>query len=313
MHGWAKADKQAASVMKELQGSVIESVRSVSNYEAALTNVAQYLKDEHKAGRDAGTLRDLTPEKAVEYLEWRSEQPQKLDGSDEKLVGQKTLDQERQAIQLMQRHVTGQLPENGRLTVVKSEKEQILKSRSYSTEQISAIIERQTEKNALPSQLAHSAGLRAHELFTLRPASEQPADLRPSRDEKFRVREAGERYTVQGKGGLTREISIPRDLAQRLEATRLSEPRHMKDRGEGGVDYQQHYAINAGQRWSSSWSQASNAALGWSNGGHGLRHSYAQERMGELQRDGLHYNDALETVSQEMGHFRTTITEVYLR
>lgn len=299
MHGWVKADKQAAGVMKELQGSVVESVRSVANYEAALTNVAQHLKDEHKAGRDAGTLRDLTPERATQYLEQRGQE-----------VGQKQLDQERQAIQLMQQHVTIQLAPGERLSVVKSEQQQALDSRSYTREQISAVIERQSEKNALSSQIAHSAGLRAHELYTLRPSSEQPADPRPARDEKFSVRAEGERYTVVGKGGLTREVSLPRELARRLEATRLSEPRQVTDRG---VHYQQHYAINGGQRWSSSWGQASNAALGWSNGAHGLRHSYAQERMGELQRAGLQYRDALETVSQEMGHFRDTITEVYLR
>lgn len=299
MGKWAKADKQAASVMKELQGEHVKSVRSVANYEAALKNVAQHLKDEHKAGREAGTLRDLTPQQAQQYLEQRGEQ-----------VGQKQLDQERQAIQLMQRHVTGQLPENGRLAVIKSEKTQALDSRSYTREQVSAITQHQAEKNALSSQIAYSAGLRAHELYTLRPASEQRADLRPARDEKFSVRPQGERYTVIGKGGLTREVSVPRELADRLEATRLSEPRQVTDRG---VHYQQHYNINGGQRWSSSWSQASNAAMGWSTGAHGLRHSYAQERVGELQRSGLQYRDALETVSQEMGHFRDTITEVYLR
>ncbi|RCS56703.1 site-specific integrase, partial [Brachybacterium sp. JB7] len=62
-----------------------------------------------------------------------------------------------------------------------------------------------------------------------------------------------------------------------------------------------------------AFTRASQRGLGWSNGAHGVRHSYAQERMGELQRSGLAYRDALETVSQEMGHFRPAITEVYLR
>ncbi|MGP5714068.1 hypothetical protein ACTXPD_18980, partial [Vreelandella alkaliphila] len=103
---------------------------------------------------------------------------------------------------------------------------------------------------------------------------------------------------------------IPHELANRLEATRLGQPQQVTDRG---VYYQSHYAIGGGQRWSNSFSQASDAALGRSTGAHGLRHSYAQERMGELQRDGLNYRDALEVVSQEMGHFRDSITEVYLR
>jgi len=171
------------------------------------------------------------------------------------------------------------------------------------------VADRQHDANRLATEIAHAAGLRAHELLTLRPAAEQPADARPARDEKFAVRE-GERYTVVGKGGLCREVLIPRELADRLEAARLAEPQRVTDRG---VHYTQHYAIGGGQRWSNSWSQASNAALGWSNGAHGVRHSYAQERMGELQRAGLSYRDALETVSQEMGHFRSEITEVYLR
>ena len=45
-----------------------------------------------------------------------------------------------------------------------------------------------------------------------------------------------------------------------------------------------------------------------------MRHSYAQERYGELQvRQGLSPHDAKETLSQELGHFRAEITECYLR
>lgn len=298
MGAWAKPASQAGHIMRELQGSVVESVRSVANYERALTRVAEWLREEHRAGREGGDLRGLTPERAREYLEQRGEQ-----------IGQKALDQERQAIQLMQQHVSHQLALGERLPVVRSELTQALESRSYTPAQVAAVADRQHDANRLATEIAHAAGLRAHELLTLRPAAEQPADARPARDEKFAVRE-GERYTVVGKGGLCREVLIPRELADRLEAARLAEPQRVTDRG---VHYTQHYAIGGGQRWSNSWSQASNAALGWSNGAHGVRHSYAQERMGELQRAGLSYRDALETVSQEMGHFRSEITEVYLR
>lgn len=297
---FASGERQAGRIMQQLQGrdGVVQSVRSVSSYEKALARVAEWQKAEHAAGRQGGDLRSLTKEQAANYLEQRGES-----------VGQKMLDQERQAIQLMQRHVTGQLASDGRLPVVRSELTQMLTSRSYTREQIDAIASRQTEKNALSTQIAHAAGLRASELLSLRPVHERPADERPAREEKFSVR-GGERYTVQGKGGLVREVLIPRDLAQRLEALRLPEASRINDRG---VFYQQYYAIGGGQRWSNSFSQASHAALGRSNGAHGLRHSFAQERMGELQRSGLSYRDALETVSQEMGHFRESITEIYLR
>lgn len=49
-----------------------------------------------------------------------------------------------------------------------------------------------------------------------------------------------------------------------------------------------------------------------SSGAHGLRHSYAQTRYEELAN---HYarHEVLTIISQELGHFREDITEVYLR
>lgn len=49
------------------------------------------------------------------------------------------------------------------------------------------------------------------------------------------------------------------------------------------------------------------------DGTHGLRHSYAQERITELQEAGKVYNEAREIVSQELGHFRADVVETYLR
>lgn len=48
-------------------------------------------------------------------------------------------------------------------------------------------------------------------------------------------------------------------------------------------------------------------------GSHGLRHNYAQERMATLTSQGMDYNTALRTVSEEMGHHRIDITLTYLR
>ncbi|MCK7632262.1 site-specific integrase (plasmid) [Shewanella sp. JNE10-2] len=293
MGKFASAEKQAASVVKALsQSRAIVSLGTARNYESALTRVAEFAKTERLS------LRDLTPEKIQQYLEIRSE-----------LVGQKTLDMERQAAQCMMQHLTGKLAENERLTVVKSEHEQILSCRSYTAEQVSLIAGCQRDKAALSTEIAHAAGLRAHELLTLRRGEERGPSDRPARDEKFQGR-AGEIYTVKGKGGLVREVMLPTALAERLEARRLDEPVRVTDRG---IHYGQHYDISGGQRWSSSFTQAANRALGWSEGAHGVRHSYAQERMHELQSGGMTRDDALETVSQEMGHFRPEITEVYLR
>ena len=67
----------------------LKACAASANTEAALANVATWQKAEHAAGREGGDLRSLTPAQAVAYLEQRGE-----------TVGQKTLDQERQAIQL---------------------------------------------------------------------------------------------------------------------------------------------------------------------------------------------------------------------
>ncbi|MGB8331424.1 MAG: hypothetical protein WCE62_14960 [Polyangiales bacterium] len=280
--------------MKALQGHHLKAVGTVRNYEQALTRVAEYVKAE----RLPHGLRGLTPAQALSYLEKR--------GQD---VGQKTLDMERQAIQSMFHHVTGQLAPDERLTVVKSAHQQVLTSRGYTPAQIHLIVDAQTTRNALATELAYAAGLRAHELYTLQPAHERPAHVRPALDSKWQGRD-GVLYTVHGKGGLVRHVLIPLPLAERLKTHRLATPQSVTDRG---IHYQQHYAINGGHRWSSAFTSASQRVLGWSAGAHGLRHTYAQERMHELQRQGLTRIHALETVSQEMGHFRPDITETYLR
>lgn len=287
------AKKQASNVMRTIQGKHIQSVGTVRNYEEALSRVAQYANKTLSIG-----LREITPDQAHQYLEMRGEE-----------VGQKTLDMERQAIQAMMHFTSKKLAPNERLTVVKSEHQQILNSRAYTKEQITMITDVQRGKNALSTQIAYASGLRSHELLTIRRIEEQAVSNRPSLVEKFQGRD-GERYTVQGKGGLVREIRIPKNLASQLEAQRLSEPRQISDRK---VHYLQHYNLNGGRTWSTSFSRAAKRSLGWSEGAHGVRHSYAQERMHELQSSGMNRDKALAVVSQEMGHFRPEITETYLR
>lgn len=282
--------------MKQLQGNVLKSVGTVRNYEQALTQVTHYIKSE-KIGGDG--LHGLTPNQAITYLEIRGQE-----------VGQKTLDMERQAIQVMMQHVTHKLEPKERLPVIQSEQENSLTSRSYTPEQIKLVTDRQNERNALATKLSHQAGIRAHELLTLQKLEKNPADPRPVTPHKFTGRDIETvAYSVHGKGGLTREIRLSVELSQQLES-RAIEPLKVTDRG---VNYLQHYDIAGGKNWSNSFSAASSRALGWSRGGHGLRHSYAQERMNELQKRGLSQETTLETVSQELGHFRSEITKVYLR
>jgi integrase len=263
----------------------IHSLGTARGYQQALKGFAEYLR-QHRLG----DLRSASEQEAGQYLAERAQ-----------LVGQKTLDLDRQAIQI---HL-GQ-----RLEIICSSKESTLSSRSYTPAQVERIAHAQSEANSLPTRLAYHAGLRAHELLTLRPAGERAASgHRQWSAERFTGRD-GDRYTVVGKGGLVREVVLSRELATALEARRLEEPRLVIDRG---VQYNQRYDIGGGRTWSQSFSAASKRELGFSNGGHGLRHSYAQERMNELQELGMNYDQAKGTVAQEVGHFDKETTEAYLR
>lgn len=263
----------------------IHSLGTARGYGQALKGFADYLR-EHRLG----DLPGATDQEARQYLAERSHQ-----------VGQKTLDLDRQAIQM---HL------GLRLEVVRSDRESALSTRSYTPAQVARIASAQSETNGLATRLAYHAGLRAHELLTLRPAGERSASgHRQWSADRFAGRE-GVRYTVVGKGGLVREVLLTRELAAAVEARRLEEPRLVVDRG---VQYVQCYTIGGGRSWSQSFSSASRRELGFSNGGHGLRHSYVQERMDELQRRGMAYEQARATVAQEVGHFAGETTEAYLR
>ena len=263
----------------------IHSLGTARGYGQALKGFADYLR-EHRLG----DLPGATDQEARQYLAERSHR-----------VGQKTLDLDRQAIQM---HL------GLRLEVVRSDRESALSTRSYTPAQVARIASAQSETNGLATRLAYHAGLRAHELLTLRPAGERSASgHRQWSADRFAGRE-GVRYTVVGKGGLVREVLLTRELAAAVEARRLEEPRLVVDRG---VQYAQGYTIGGGRSWSQSFSSASRRELGFSNGGHGLRHSYVQERMDELQRRGMAYEQARATVAQEVGHFAGETTEAYMR
>ena len=295
MAKFAKSGRQATSAIARVQrAGTLRSVGTQRGYRNALVKAADYARAE----RIEGGLHAMTRGQVINYLEKRAQQ-----------VGQKTLDLDRQAAQIFFRTI-GSLKADERLPVIKSELDQALRSRAYTRAQVELVAQAQQARNSLSTQLAHAAGLRAHELLTLRPIAERQPDPRPSLPEKFSGREPGVPYTVTGKGGLTREVRIPHSLAAQLEARRLQTPVRVTDRG---VHYTQHYAIGGGHTWSQSYSSASTRALGWSTGADGVRHSYAQSRMRELQNLGLMRDAALQTVSQELGHFRPEITEVYLR
>jgi integrase len=266
----------------------VHSFGTARNYEQSLNQVSNWMKAN---GLNQG-LNRITEAQALAYLNEQSE-----------TIGQKKLDQDRQALQLVLKSPIDR---------VKSDKLARLANqpRAYSFTQLKAIVTTQNAQHAFSTALAYAAGLRAHELFTIQTVNDQPpSSHRTWSNDRF-IGRSGERYTVVGKGGLVREVILPKELAEKLESKRLEAPQVVIDRG---VKYTQHYALSGGQNWSQSFTKASQNALTFSNGAHGVRHSYAQERMNEIQSRGGSYRASLEIVAQEMGHFRSDITEVYLR
>ena len=283
------AEKKAKNVRGSRTTGKIHSLRTFNNYCASLAAAGDWLRQEHGLRH----LSDMTPEQGQTYLERRA-----ADG-----ISQRQLDTDRTTLQF----VTGEgsldrlvLPDAG---------DSPLPGRSYTPEQVHLVAASQSDRNSLSTLIAHQSGLRAHELLTLQRSDEgSPSPHRTWRSDRFEGRN-GVRYLVDGKGGLRREVLIPAALAERLETVRR-DPVTVVDRG---IRYQSAYDIGGGNAWSRSFTDASKRALGWTTGGHGVRHSYAQERMRELQQRGHSYLTARNIVSQELGHFRGDVVEIYLR
>ncbi len=281
------AAKQAAGVKGSKTTGSIHSIGSFNKYTSSLKLAGEWAR----AAYGQNHLDSLTKEQAQAYLEQRVAHG----------IGQKQLDADRSALRYLLRDD---------LDKVKALEPQELSPRAYTNQQIDMIRERQEPHNAIATDLIHHSGMRAHELHTLRRLDEgQAAPHRTWHADRFMGRE-GVRYIVIGKGGLSREIMIPHHLADRLEERRIDQ-RAITDRQ---IHYEgKRYNIGGGQAWSSSFSKSSSAELGWSNGGHGLRHSYAQDRYQELMRLDCTHDHALRIVAQEMGHFRADVTNTYLR
>jgi len=270
----------------------IKSAATKRNYRSPLKQASAWLKQN---GQFQG-LDKMTYELAESYLHTRKGK-----------VRQKTLDMDRQALELLP------LLNGKKLPIIKSQLPDGKlgkQSRAYSAEQIALIKSIQSEKFQLSTELSDAAGLRSFELLTIRPASDQPrTGNRPWSKKRFSGM-SGSLYTVLGKGGLIREVMIPYHLSEKLEKHRRAKPIIKTNRK---INYVSMYDIPSGQNWSQNFSQASQRYFGWSHGAHGLRHGFAQRRMNKLQSMGFSYNNALLIVSQEMGHFRPDITEIYLR
>ena len=294
--------KAQVGVIGETPYKQFTSIRSYKESAATLARIANTM------GVDK--LKNIDIEKAQDYLIARKEQEranrnilhvENKSQNSNRLVTQKTLDAERKALSIL---IGKPIPR------VYSSSDSSRGQRAYTDYQVNEIAKSQSPRNALATKIAHASGLRAKELLQIRRASELSVTSgRKWHKDRFSGLN-GEKYVVIGKGGLIREIIIPTNLAKQLETRRLDTPMLVTDRG---VKYQSFYDIGGGNAFSKSYSDASKRTLNFSNGAHGLRHQYAQSRMTYFKSQGYSDKVAKTLTSQELGHFRASITNVYLR
>jgi integrase len=247
------------------------------------------------------------------YLSWRVHHALSIDGlhssavleeylaDQAEILGQKALDQHRQALQVVF---------DVRLKKFQSALWSIIQGKDLTKAELSSLLAVQSERAAFSTLLCLDSGLRASELFTIRCLDEQPPSQgRSWRSDLFIHRAPYRTYSVWGKGGLRRAIAVSIPIADCLDELRLEQPLQVFDRE---VKRLQHYNLVAGQSFSQLFSRSAKSSLGYAIGAHSLRHAWAKNRYAQLLRAGVSNKDAMELVSQESGHFRPFITMAYL-
>ena len=276
----------------------IRSFSTANQFEGIYRRVSHWLEKE----RIDTPLNKITQAQAMRYLMGRA--------SD---IQQKQWANERNALQIHLRNIHSD--KSIELTRYTSEREEPKNApRAYSREQIKQVIAScKDPKMKVAIAATYQGGLRAKELFTLCPESERPVDHRVDewRSDRFSGgREHWVSYTVIGKGKLPREVRLSPEVHHLVSQLRLTESIGVKDRGIG---YEQRYDLPGGQAFSQAFKGICDQAIGWSNGPHGLRHSFAQERLVELMADGRTEEEALPILAQETGHWAEANLRYYLR
>lgn len=271
----------------------VHSVGTMRTYRQAFKTTAMWLNERYGV-----QLYGASREQIREYLDERADQ-----------VGTKHLNNERRCLELYYRERYKSA--DFRVDRVQSRIAREQTARAYSPQQVAYLTARMSPRMSLSTRLTSAGGLRASELYSLRRIEERvPAQHRDWSQHRFIGREDWARYTVDGKGGLVREVRLPQALARELEMHRLDEPKVVRDRD---VRIESHYDVSGGRNFSNAFSRDSKRHLDWSAGAHGLRHSYAQLRMDEIADRGASHDEARKIVSQELGHFRPDIRDVYVR
>ncbi len=284
----AKVTKHGVSrdLVGKLENITIVGVGTERNTRGCVKRFIQWVRAEQHKDWSAVTESDVNA-----YLPMKSEK-----------VKQATLDGDRLALQ---RVLTFDIP------YVVAKIPTLIVPRAYLSIQVAVLCRFADDDLSLSIAIAADGGLRAKELLTLAPTDLLQEDDRLWHPARFTGRtEPFEIFCVAGKGGLNRNVAISKSLANQIHQRRLDGPRDFTDREVEGMQY---FDLMGGQRLSHYFSKHSLSLLGFSTGLHGLRHHFAQRRMLELQAAGLTWDEALNVLDNELGHFSLTNTKKYLR
>lgn len=281
------AHGQSTYLRPELAGHKITSILSERAHTSALTVFARWLLS--VSGKH---LKNANHGDAQAYLNWRANQ-----------VKQSTLSLDRQSINM---HLGFIRP----LPFAVSNVPTVSEDRAYSTSELEYLRSKASPSMAFSISIAANAGLRAMELITLAPLDRLRPSDRTWHPLRFQGREHDSAFAVHGKGGLAREIRLAPVLASQLG--QLKRPTktiitHLT------AHLPSHFDLMGGNPFCSAFGRLSQRYLGFSRGAHGLRHTFAQGRFLDLIYSGNDASDALDILSQELGHFSVANTLIYLR
>jgi integrase len=278
-------------------GKPLRSDRTVNRYIGDLTRAAHWIEQRFGITR----LNGITQTQAQAYIDFRAQQSIRAATLQGYGMALKTLPQVSQ-LSLPSKRTE---PNNASKP-----------SRAYTFAQIKAIQSQLPLLAQLSVQILLESGCRAQDLASIRLASEAPliraqhARLHP---ERFTGREDWITVKFIGKGGHEYLSTLSPNTIKQLQRLRLPHPIAYRDRGQDNAVCQQYYDLPAGNYLSKLWTLASKQVLDYSHGIHGLRHTYAQQRVTQLQDTGMSWQLARECVSQTMGHYRAKEVDTYLR
>ncbi len=291
-------DARANRGKSKASGAVLRSDRTVQRYQGDLGRAAEVIQETHRIRR----LKDITQLQAQAYIDARLRENIRV----------RTVQGYAKALELLP--LVGQLQVPSRATDKMDKPRQV---RSYTQPQIKAVQQQLFALGAnLAVQVLVESGCRAKDLASLCLAKERPvknARLGKLHADRFLGREDWTQVTFIGKGGHEYTSTISPETAQRLEDFRLPMPRDFRERGQPNVVTQQYYALPAGAYLSKLWTYGCRQAFLTSRGLHGLRHTFAQQRLREMLWAGMTWDKAEECVSQQMGHYRAAELKTYCR